>query len=176
MRALTGELLPQHGIGAFAGILCIRGSRCSRSRCPNSARNRSLSFPWETTICCCCSCTPSASVPRSRPSRLRAECGAHLEVCLPVAELIDRQQAAIPGAEEWNENGRDTVLDQVPAPVFLAGLDAATRPKPNGDYPALRIRRRRPRSIERALKASDRGAEISCVVECPECSSSSSRT
>jgi hypothetical protein len=104
-----------------------------------------------------------------------AECGAHLEVCLPVAELIDRQQAAIPGAEEWNENGRDYCIRPVTSADLLAGLDAATPAE--AQQAILRRCSTAPstESLNERFESVNRGAEISCVVECPECSSSSSR-
>jgi len=56
-----------------------------------------------------------------------SQCGAHLEVYLPVAELIDRQQAAISSVpEEWTDEGQLYRLRPLTSSDLLSVLDAAT--------------------------------------------------
>jgi hypothetical protein len=101
-----------------------------------------------------------------------SQCGAHLEVYLPVAELIDRQQAAISSVpEEWTDEGQLYRLRPLTSSDLLSVLDAATSAE--AEQAILQRCTTAPASelLRERFERLNQMAEISCVVECPECSS-----
>ena len=121
-------------------------------------------------------------------------CGAHLEVHLPVEELIDHQHAATrSGPEEWTENGRLFCLRPLTSNDLLASLDAATSaeaehltlkrcirvlPQLDGSFVEMEEDQEEPpipspAFLMERFERVNQAAELSCTVECVECSSRS---
>jgi hypothetical protein len=108
-----------------------------------------------------------------------SHCGGHMELHLPVADLCE-QTAPANAPEEWSENGQVYRLRPLTSGDLLWSLDAPTSSEAEEailqrctevlSQAADRSLSPAPKALVERFERVNQAAELTCVVECPNCS------